>query len=642
MRRYYLNPEGKPCLWPVPENCLWTAGLFDIDGKLTITADNEFLDEAKLFADALQQTGKMSLAFCESGATVQVRRSGASGFSTEGYVLEAGDDGVVLSASTPHGAFNGLQTLFQLIDNSFAGTICGVEIADRPYKSFRGVRIPLPKAENLPWFYRFVGMAAKYKVNRLLLDLGNAHALTEMLRQDEGFTRMAKETAAYASARHIQIVPCVSLPSCDTAKDLTAIAGAFGASLLAVDLTDEYAEAAEGEAARALAHDISALHAALAARGLGLALSSERLHPSTGSRQLRFNAGTRRNDVVPSTYEAIDLIPKDILILDASHGGSTADMASEAYFASRGFHTVFAGCEGPVNKWERRSAADTVLGAYATLKDACPASLGMDGKNMLCAMLRVSCILWRAGLHADHTSLGCLLPHQLEMEIAELYPMERDRLEGNAHPSAENEGYGAIDIRQFYNSPLQHSYWRVDDHFMMFLQDAMSLPNAVPFSLFQGVLDFRFENAFVMAGGSWNNGVFGMPVGRKAHSLSFLHAYIFGKQQFIDGYGTVAEKVVGQYHVHYKDGDADKHDIVYGKDISFWKNFHGANQGAYDANPVLSGVSDEGLHYTIFSREWENSRPDAEIESVDVITTGGMDGRIALFGITAVDSREVR
>jgi hypothetical protein len=312
------------------------------------------------------------------------------------------------------------------------------------------------------------------------------------------------------------------------------------------------------------------------------------------------------------------------------------DAGSETYFADHGFRTVFGECSGPLKNWESRISQDSIQGAYVSICEANSVSLGSGG-NMLAAIMRISLLLWWPGYRADHTSVGCLLPLHLEKEIAQLYPVIRDWLEENTYPSARNPGYNALDLRGYYNSPLQHSYWRVDDHFMMFLQDAMSLPNAVPFSLFQGVLDFRYEKAFVMAGGSWNSGIFGIPVNRKAGSLSFLHSYIIGKQQFIAGKDPVLlDKAVGRYTIRYADGTTDSAEVVYGRDICSWKNYYGTNQGAYDANPVLMGISDEGLHFTIYAMEWVNGKPDVEITAVDVTPTAGMDGRIALFGITAV------
>ncbi len=734
MRRFYLNQDGKPCIWPVPADCLWIGGRYDPPAKVSVNGD--FAAEARQLASDLASdlAGDMADAgvlpaedsndftgirllrgtdFAKDSAGIMLLRSPDSIAGDEGYSLEVDSEGVRILAATAHGAFNGGRTLLQMVRNSFDPSICGVRISDRPLKPFRGVEIPFPDKAEMQWFLRFVDVMSGYKMNRLLLGIGNPADFDLAHKNGRDWDDEVVAIAARISSRHMEVILCVEIPvgagftdeSGDTGlwtspgesdswtspgdSDGWASSGdsdswispgdgdpwispedfrlfdalektinLFGAKTVSVDFKDigplfnaktiaqkKKADGASGQtsgekpgktAAMAFAERICKVHAWLAERGVGLALHSDKLHPVSGSGRIAYREKLRCNVRFPSTAEAIDHIPKDILILDISHGGISEDTGSEAYFSDHGFKSVFGECSGPVKNWESRISRGSIQGAYVSIAGANSAALGSSG-NMLAAIMRISLLLWWPGFRADHTSLGCLLPLHLEREIAQLYPVSRDWLEGNAYPSAQNPGYNALELRAYYNSPLQHSYWRVDDHFMMFLQDAMSLPNAVPFSLFQGVLDFRFENAFIMAGGSWNSGILGIPVNRKAGSLSFLHAYIIGKQQFIAGKDpALLDKAVGQYTIRYADGTTECAEVIFGRNIYSWKNYYGTNQGAYDANPVLIGISDEGLHFTIYAMEWVNGKPDVEIATVDVTPASGMDGRISLFGITAV------
>jgi hypothetical protein len=637
VRRFYLNSDGKPCIWPIPSDCLWTDERYETDGVLAISWDTEFADEARVFSCMLAGLNVLKAELSEYEGAVRLIKCDDAVLGSEGYALEVCDSGVAIQANTGHGIINGCMTLIQLIQNTFDSSICGVRIIDKPAKAFRGVRVPFPKETDIPWFIRFVDLLAKYRVNLLLFDIGDAARFVSDIKAQGHLRSSVDEMCSRISERHIEIIPCVNYPSCkENMGCFYEITRSLSAKTVAVRFIDVFEDCNGNTAAQELASRICAVHAWLGEQEVHMAVWSDKLFPATGGRKLRYNEDTRRNDVIPSTWEAVDLISKDILIIDENHRGMFEDTGSECFFTSRGFTVVFGNCSGPLKKWERRIENEKVAGAFVSVAaGACDEALSA-GENKISAVMKVSCLLWWAGYKADHTSRGYLLPSFLEGEIAQLYPRERDCLNREVRPSTKNSGYSTVEMRKFYNSPLQHSYWRVDDHYMMFLKDAMNLPNTMPFSLFQGVLDFRFENAFAMAGGSWNDGLYGIPVNCKARGIAFLHAYIIGKKQFIAGEDSIQGKNVGRYIVLYKDGTKQNIDINYGRTIYFWKNFHGTNMGAFYANPVLMGMSPEGLHYTIYAQEWINDRPDVEIESLDVSPAREMDGRIALFGITAI------
>src|SRR5207245_1476087 len=64
----------------------------------------------------------------------------------------------------------------------------------------------------------------------------------------------------------------------------------------------------------------------------------------------------------------------------------------------------------------------------------------------------------------------------------------------------------------------------------------------------------------------------GIPVGRKAEKLHFLHSTLFGKSQpFIEDGATIAE-----YTVHYDDGTTATAAVKYGEDLRDWWYAKGA------------------------------------------------------------------
>lgn len=630
MGRFFLSSDGKPCVWPIPGDCLWTDGRYETDGVLSVSSEAEFAAEAHVFTSMLANLNTVKAEQAEHGAVRLVRCDDAT-LGAEGYRLDVGASGVAVEANTGHGVINGCMTLAQLIQNTYDSSICGVIIADSPLKAFRGVHVNFSKEMDMSWFSRFIDFLAKYRVSKLLLEIGDAVNAWDELDGAVG------EICSLAIDRHIEPIPCMRYsPRSRNLDCLKGIARNFKTETMAFRFDGPDGDGSDNSAVKEFAGCICAIHARLGEMGVRMAVWSDRLHPATGGRKLRYNEETRRNDVLPSTWEAVDRIPKDILIIDENHGGMSEDNGSEAYFTSRGFNVVFGDCSGPLKNWERRIGNTMVAGAFVSATAGFCNEAMCAGENKISAIIKMSCLLWWAGYRADHTSRGYLLPHFLEEEIAQLYPSERDWLNREVRPSAKSRGYQALEMRKFYNSPLQHSYWRVDDHFMMFLKDAMGISNALPFSLFEGVLDFNSEYAFAIAGGGWNEGIFGIPVNCRARSLSFLHAYIIGKQQSISGENSLQGKAVGRYAVKYGDGTTSNADIVYGGTIYSWKNFRGTNKGAYCANPVLMGMSPEGLHYMIYAQEWVNGRPDAEIESLDLVPADGADGKIALFAVTAV------
>lgn len=92
---------------------------------------------------------------------------------SEGYVLRVSNNRALIMGGGDAGTFYGLQSLRQLIrkDNNSV-SICGVDIQDWPYKSFRGIKVYMPGKNNLKFFKRFLSnFMAKYKYNKLILEV---------------------------------------------------------------------------------------------------------------------------------------------------------------------------------------------------------------------------------------------------------------------------------------------------------------------------------------------------------------------------------------------------------------------------------------------------------------------------------------
>jgi hexosaminidase len=174
------------------------------------------------------------------GPTTELTASQA----TEGYVLDAGPDGVHLVAGTAHGLFNGVQTIRQLLpawieSPTPAGgpwTIPSVHIVDHPRYGYRGFMLDIARHFQTPeTVLRLIDEASSYKLNTLhlhvsddqgfrividgfprLTDIGSQGSVgTDGRATDPGGTwtqQDYRDVVAYAAAHFMQVVPEVDSP----------------------------------------------------------------------------------------------------------------------------------------------------------------------------------------------------------------------------------------------------------------------------------------------------------------------------------------------------------------------------------------------------------------------------------------------
>jgi len=613
MRRFYLSDGHNPIVWPAPELCVWNAAHVETYGKIRIEAEKCFENETRLLEEGLAGTGLLEISDDESAATVKlVKSSGESDFGEEGYSIEAEGENVRVAANGRRGMVYGCQTLLQMIDHGCDGSIRGAKITDRPRKNFtfRGIKLTLPAAARASEVINLIKLASKWKYNKIILRLENNFEISNGV-------------AEAASRYGIDIVPSVTCSQASDAGFLERLLSSVSFAL--AEVCFNCCDCADSDG---LSDCVNKIRSVFTMRGIRLAVSSARLHPETGGRKLIFNDATRSNDVIPPTFEALDKIPKDVLIF--AEGSEKA-----SHFAERGFDVAVNGLPELAPKFEKIDDENKIVGAFVEID----ANVTPLGRADVVTMARLSCVLWSGRYAPDKTSHGAVLPDYFERAIAQIYPKERDALTGIKYPSASNPGVISIDLSPWYNMPLQNAYWRLDDHFMMFLENMMNLPNAIPFAYFIGTDDFRTDNAFAYAGGNRNKGVFGIKINKHARSVAFLHTYIFGKQQVLKGRDYYDGKVVGRYAIRYSDGICEHAPVVYGRDILYYSDFYGSGAVAYDANATVKGISPEGMHYALYAMEWINPRPGAEIATIDLIPVNEgdvPDGRIGLFAISLV------
>jgi hexosaminidase len=176
----------------------------------------------------------------ELGPTPELTPSQA----TEGYVLDAGPNGVHLVAGTAHGLFNGVQTIRQLLPAWIESptpargpwTIPSVHIVDHPRYDYRGFMLDIARHFQTPeTVLRLIDEVSSYKFNTLHLHVSDDQGFRIVI---DGFPRLTdigsqgsigtdgrttdpggswsqqdyRDVVAYAAAHFMEVVPEVDSP----------------------------------------------------------------------------------------------------------------------------------------------------------------------------------------------------------------------------------------------------------------------------------------------------------------------------------------------------------------------------------------------------------------------------------------------
>lgn len=159
----------------------------------------------------------------------------------EGYTLTSTDEGVVIAAAAPAGAFYGMQTLLQLLPaeiespDKIAGVawnIPAVSIKDQPRFKYRGSHMDVTRHfASVELIKKQLDVLAMYKINRLHWHLTDDQLWTIEIKKypelKSGSTRIEgdgstyggfytqeeiKDVVAYATARYIDVIPEIEMP----------------------------------------------------------------------------------------------------------------------------------------------------------------------------------------------------------------------------------------------------------------------------------------------------------------------------------------------------------------------------------------------------------------------------------------------
>lgn len=193
-------------LIPQPLKCKKMSGDVLFSGAVKITADDVRLNKAadKFFGNIKNQNGVM--------LSINVDESEPA----EGYKLLVENSGIVICGNSPKGAFWGMQTLRQLINEYGAESLPSCEIEDAPQLQERGfyhdiTRGKVPKLDTLK---QLVDKLAYFKINSLQLYVEHAFEFKEyegiVTSENQLNSAEMRELDDYCYENFIELVPSLS------------------------------------------------------------------------------------------------------------------------------------------------------------------------------------------------------------------------------------------------------------------------------------------------------------------------------------------------------------------------------------------------------------------------------------------------
>lgn len=224
--------QEKPSLIPLPQQLKWKSGFFSLLGCRFIVVKGDSLEnEAGILKKAIEAFGwdvdiKTVIPGSERHIELRIEKSGVFSSNKEAYGLKVSTDKILITATTSHGIFNGIQTLRHLMRDGVMVDAC--DITDWPAFSWRGYMIDVGRNYmSMKLLKQQIDVMAANKLNifhfHATEDIAwriaskqfpQLNAPEHMLRNKGMYYNEAeiKELITYCKERHIVFVPEIDMP----------------------------------------------------------------------------------------------------------------------------------------------------------------------------------------------------------------------------------------------------------------------------------------------------------------------------------------------------------------------------------------------------------------------------------------------
>ncbi len=324
--------------------------------------------------------------------------------SNEGYLLRVGKKGVVIKAKTYRGLFYGLQTFRQILKQSGKTKIAGVKIEDYPDLKFRGISDDLSRGQvsKLKNFFKIIDFISEYKMNvymPYIEDVLKFDSFPTIGKNRGALTK--KEVAAivnYAKKKFVDVIPIFQTlghyENILSQKEFLKYAEFPGSATLDVSddsvyvfldkLLKEVTELFPSEYFHMGADesfDVGLGKSKRLVDSIGIAAVHARHYKKVYSLLRKYGKKVMMyGDIILRHPEIMDLIPKDIIIVDW-HYRPYSEYPSVKKFHKAGFKTIVS-----PSVWNFLTTYPTNVNALPNIKQFTKAgvennSLGMINSN---------------------------------------------------------------------------------------------------------------------------------------------------------------------------------------------------------------------------------------------------------------------
>lgn len=356
-----------PPVLPTPASYRYTADSFLLESGAILVADSAFGREAQYLRDELAKVldRAVTIGDPETPGSIVLRKR--TGDPAEGYTLTVAASGVTIEASTPAGAFYGIQSLKNLLPPSSwkakrpAIQLPGVNITDKPRFGHRAVMLDVSRNfQTKEQVMKILDVLALYKVNVLHFHLNEDEAWRLEIPGLPELTEVgAKRGHTLDDSQHL--VPSYgSGPSVDNATGSGFYSRADYIELLKYAAVRHMRVIPEIETpghARAAIKSMDARYARFMAAGDTAAARQYLLRDREDQsvyRSIQHWDDNVINVALPSTYAFLEKVVDELI---AMHAEAEAPLAT--------IH--FGGDEVPNGVWERSPAVHRLLAADASI-----------------------------------------------------------------------------------------------------------------------------------------------------------------------------------------------------------------------------------------------------------------------------------
>jgi tetratricopeptide (TPR) repeat protein len=181
------------------------------------------------------------------------------------------------------------------------------------------------------------------------------------------------------------------------------------------------------------------------------------------------------------------------------------------------------------------------------------------------------------------------------------YALRMPRRESGIPPSL-------LDLTQYYNYPLVEGAFRPSDRRLVFEGLPLGCQTLAGVRFDVRGLILLSRDLFLSNCPNLAEKVSGIPVAQTCRRIHLLHA--------ADSEAAV-DTLLGSCLIHYQDGETAELPLRYGKEALAWNS--PLEPGKPGPTVAWRGRSNSGLNVQLFLTTWENPRPEAVVQSIDLV-----------------------